>query len=440
MNEQHQATEVAVVGGGLSGLAAAALLARAGRRVTLFERAATLGGRAATHVKGEFRFNLGPHALYRRGPAAAVLADLGVSYSGGVPSASGAYALERGVKHALPGGFVSLVTTGLLRLPAKLETARLLGGIARIDTAPLQGVSVSDWLQRKVRHAEVRQLVAALVRVATYANAPDLMSAGTALAQVQGALGAGVTYLDGGWQTLIDGLRAAAVGAGTQVVTGSRVTGIEHDGQVRAVRLADGTACPAHAVIIAGSPASAAELITGAAGEPLRRWAAEAIPVKAACLDIGLSRLPRPQARFALGIDQPFYCSLHSAVAKLAPAGGAMIHVAKYLDPASATDAKSDERELDGVLDLVQPGWRDVVTERRFLPSMVVANALTTARSGGTTGRPGPAVPGIANLYISGDWVGTEGLLADASLASAREAAALILQQARSSSAAAAAA
>jgi phytoene dehydrogenase-like protein len=265
------------------------------------------------------------------------------------------------------------------------------------------------------------------------------MSAGTALAQVQNALGTGVTYLDGGWQTLVDGLRTAATAAGVQIVTGSRVAGIEDDGQVRTLRLADGTTCPADAVIIAGSPASAAELIGGAAGEPLRRWAAEAIPVKAACLDVGLARLPRPQARFALGIDQPFYCSLHSAVAKLAPADGAMIHVAKYLDPSSDTDAKSDERELEGVLDLVQPGWREVVTERRFLPSMVVANALTTAGNRGTTGRPGPAVPGIANVYVSGDWVGTEGLLADASLASARQAAALILRQTGSASAAAAA-
>jgi len=141
---------------------------------------------------------------------------------------------------------------------------------------------------------------------------------------------------------------------------------------------------------------------------------------------VALSRLPRPRATFALGIDQPLYLSVHSAVAKLAPAGGATIHVAKYLDPDVSPDAKFDERQLEGVLDLIQPGWREAVVDRRFLPSMTVYHALVTAAQGGTAGRPGPAVPNVANLYVVGDWVGPQGLLADASLASAKQAARLI--------------
>ncbi len=160
-----------------------------------------------------------------------------------------------------------------------------------------------------------------------------------------------------------------------------------------------------------------------------QRWAAAAIPVRASCLDLGLSRLPRPRATFALGIDRPLYLSVHSAVAALAPPGAAVIHVGKYLGRADS-DPKGDERELEAVMDLVQPGWRDLVLQRRLLPNMVVANALPTAASGGTEGRPGPAVPGADDLYVVGDWVGPDGLLADASLASAKQAATLILQRA----------
>ena len=61
--------------------------------------------------------------------------------------------------------------------------------------------------------------------------------------------------------------------------------------------------------------------------------------------------------------------------------------------------------------------------ERRFLPRLVVSNAEVTAAGGGTTGRPGPAVPEVRNLYVVGDWVGGEGMLADATLASAELAA-----------------
>ena len=76
----------------------------------------------------------------------------------------------------------------------------------------------------------------------------------------------------------------------------------------------------------------------------------------------------------------------------------------------------------------MQPGWREGVVERRFLPHLTVYHALPTAKDGGSHGRPGPAVPDIGNLYVAGDWVGPDGLLADASLASAKQAAECILQ------------
>jgi phytoene desaturase len=51
---------VVIIGGGIAGLAAAALLARAGYSVTLLEAHATLGGRAGSWEKGGFRFDTGP--------------------------------------------------------------------------------------------------------------------------------------------------------------------------------------------------------------------------------------------------------------------------------------------------------------------------------------------------------------------------------------------
>lgn len=427
---------VVVVGGGLGGLATATYVARAGKAVVLYERAAQLGGRAQSRSRGEYRFNLGPHALYRGAHAATVLGELGVSVAGAPPSASGAYGVQGGRLQTLPTGFLSLLTTGLLRLPAKLELARLLGSIQRIDAEALQGESLARWLETSVRQPDTRGVLRALVRLATYANDPERLSAGVAIRQLQLALAQGVLYLHGGWQTLVDGLRAAAEAAGVEIVTGARVTGVEHDGGMRRVRLGDGTVRAASAVVIAGAPGDAAALVGGEG--PLATWAAAAVPVRAACLDVALSRLPEPRATFALGIDRPLYLSVHSAVARLAPAGGATVVLAKYLRPGETTDPRADERELESLLDLVQPGWREGVVERHFLPSMVVANALVAAGGGGMAGRPGPAVPGMHGLYVVGDWVGPDGLLADATLASARRAAALIAGGGRAAAAAAA--
>lgn len=46
MKSAPTVVDVVIVGGGMAGLAAAAYLARAGKTVTLFEKAVNLGGRA----------------------------------------------------------------------------------------------------------------------------------------------------------------------------------------------------------------------------------------------------------------------------------------------------------------------------------------------------------------------------------------------------------
>ena len=153
----------------------------------------------------------------------------------------------------------------------------------------------------------------------------------------------------------------------------------------------------------------------------------EAKPVHLACLDVALSSLPQKDVLFALGIDSPLYYSVHSAAARLAPENGALIHVAKYLGASIQSKPKEDGQELEELLDLLQPGWRNVVVKKRPLPNMVLSNALVTAANNGLSGRADPKIED--NLYIVGDWVGSEGLLSTASFASAKRAAQLIHNQ-----------
>src|SRR5262249_22188347 len=316
------------------------------------------GGRAISRRTAGFHLNLGPHALYRRGEGAWVLAELDVAHRGGTPNASGGYALDRGVTHALPGGLVSLLTTGVFGLPAKLEAGRWLAGIGRLDPETAHHTSVHDWVNARVRHPDLRRFVHALVRLTSYANAPDTMSAGIALRQLQLALASNVSYLDGGWQTLVDGVRARAEEAGVRLRTSAAVAAVERtaDGRVAGVR----RRCGAPGGGAAGAPARAAAAAAGGLpGGRARRRAASAVRVLAACLDVALARLPRPRATFALGIDEPLYFSVHSAVARLAPEGGALIQVARYLGDDSP-DPKRIEAQLEGLRDRLHPGWRDV--------------------------------------------------------------------------------
>ena len=56
--------------------------------------------------------------------------------------------------------------------------------------------------------------------------------------------------------------------------------------------------------------------------------------------------MPAKAHDFAIGIDGPFYLSLHSRSAKLGPQGSAVVHVAKYL-PVGEGPARNAIEELE---------------------------------------------------------------------------------------------
>lgn len=57
---------IVILGGGIAGLAASLELLRRGKRVTLLEKAAVVGGLARTFVHGDFRFDIGGHRFHSR--------------------------------------------------------------------------------------------------------------------------------------------------------------------------------------------------------------------------------------------------------------------------------------------------------------------------------------------------------------------------------------
>jgi len=429
-NPAVQSSDVIVVGGGLAGLTAAALVARAGRKVIVLEGAARLGGRAATQVIDGAHFNLGGHALYCRGAAQKILNDLRVPFSGHFPRPGKAQSLAAGRSYRMPAGLGRLAVSGLLTIGEKYRLAKLLKGLARLDTRGLERQPLSVWIHQTAGSGNLAQMLGALFRVSTYVADHDLLSAAAGLEQLKGALVGNVWYIDGGWQSLVDGLRDAIGNHCGQVYCGAAVKSVgksvARDSRVT-VRLSDGQALDAKAVILAVDPKTACGISDLAADSPLVRWQNRRQVVRTACLDVALVRLPRPEARFALGLDQPTYFSVHSGAARLAEPGIEVIHVMKYLKVGATAAAKSVEAELEAVLERMQPGWKEHVVARRFMPSMVASEALPTAADGGLFGRPGVELGDRPGVYLAGDWVGNEGHLADAAVASARAAAERVL-------------
>jgi phytoene dehydrogenase-like protein len=411
---------IVIIGGGLSGLAAANHIVRRSLPVVVLEKASAVGGRAVTREKHGFLFNLGPHALYRAGTLKQTLREFGIEVQGCVPSGAGGYALYRGRRHTLPAGLMSLLTTGLLNVAEKMELAHFQVTLPNVDTAAADRETLSSWLDAHVQHERVRDLLRMIVRVTTFTNDPEHQSAGAALAQLQ--LGVkGVLYLDGGWQTIVDALRRSATATGARIITAAPAVALEPGGArgVNAVRLADGAVVRASAVIIAAGP-DEVDALTG------KTTFASTMPppLRVASLDVALRSLSKPKQTVAFGVDTPLYFSVHSAVARLAPDPGALIHVSKYLRP-DENAGREVEHELERLMDDMQPGWRDRLEARHYLPNLMVTHAEVTAAHGGLAGRPTPQLAAFDNVFIAGDWVGPRGQLSDAAAASAAEAARL---------------
>jgi phytoene dehydrogenase-like protein len=414
--------DVIIIGGGLAGLTTAALLAHAGKAVTLFEHSSReIGGRARTAEIDGFYFNQGPHALYLTDASDTILKEIGITYTGGIPAGKG-YLISGGKKREIAGDYSRW-------LSGKSDGSQFFISPTKIDFSQLESVTEQEWLDKNIHDINDAEIIKTIFRLNTYANDPDIQSIGPVLHQIYVGSRAGVMYLDGGWQTLVDGLLTVAKNANARIVMGKKAISVKRtDSSGWQVLLSDKTQVSAKIVVIAAGPMDAYSLFDDKERpEVLSRAAKEAKPVRLVCLDVALSSLPDKDALFALGVDRPLYFSVHSAYAKLAPKGGALIHVAKYLGTSIEPKPREDQPELEEFLDLLQPGWRQVLVKKRPLPNMVVSNAIVTAADGGLGGRPDVKI--ADNLYIVGDWVGKEGLLSNASVASAKQAAHLILNE-----------
>jgi len=399
---------VDVIGGGLAGLLAAIELASGGLEVTVLEAAAGFGGRAQTRDLDGFLFNRGPHALYVKGALKRELDRFAVSYSGGRSLSGARKAAYDGKLHNLPTTLGSIATTSLLSIRDKLSFAALF---KRVMNGATSDGSFADWLDSQHVSAQVRMVVEAMTRLASYTRGSNSLSAREALNQLRLSAG-GTIYIDGGWRSIVNGLMQRAQNAGVQLRGNARVELVDCHGSGFRVRLANGEVRDTDAVVMALAPHEASALMPEA--KALAEIRAKVRPVRANTLDLALRHLPKEANDFALGIDVPFYLSVHSGSAKLAPGGGVLVHIAHYL-AVGESPAKDAINGLEDFADLVMPGWRAVEVHRQTLRGMVVSHGLPRW----DRPRPDVAVADYPGLFLAGDWVGDEGMIGDAAAASA---------------------
>ena len=200
MEKSSAEIDVAVVGGGLAGLTAAAFAVRAGATVRLFDAREDLGGRARSTQRNGFHLNQGPHALYKASDGASVIRELGITPRGGNPPLLRSWLSLEGQLRKLPPGRALSQFLGLLR---HLGADRRDPGLVH--------VSAQEWIEGRVSDPVGRQFAASTVRVSSYSGDLNTFSADAAATQLHAAM-RGVTYLHGGWSQLVRALDGVSAG------------------------------------------------------------------------------------------------------------------------------------------------------------------------------------------------------------------------------------
>ena len=275
-------THVAVVGGGITGLAAAWELLRSGARVTLVEASPRLGGRIVTADVAGRRVDLGPDAFLARVPEATQLCrELGLEAELVSPATEKAWLWTRGRLRPLPDGVLgvptglaSLAGTGVLT-PAGMARAALdlvLPPTPGPDGDRSVGQLVTARFGRQVHERLVDPLVGGIHagpcdQLSLHATAPQLAAAATSRSLLLGLRahrraapqqpGPAFRSLRGGLARLVDRLEEALRAGGAAIELARTVEAL---GDLGADATVVATPAAATASLVAASPEAAAGL------------------------------------------------------------------------------------------------------------------------------------------------------------------------------------
>lgn len=282
-----------VIGGGLSGLAAALRLRRRGWSVALCDNGPAPGGKMNRWCAEGFFFDTGPTLLTMPEALRRLFADLGERIEDHLqirpldPHAE--YVFPGGSRVAVPAGWNDWLRAASEIAPGDAEGLRRLHEVGRriyvissetfFRHHPLAATSLPSW--RTLRELPLRyawgnyaRVVSRLLgderlrriylRYPTYVGSSPYRCPATLLVIPFLEHHTGVWFVRGGMYRIVEALTRLAERMGVQMRTGEQATAIEHEhGRVRAVELGDGVRLATDVIVYTGDSATLPLLLGG---------------------------------------------------------------------------------------------------------------------------------------------------------------------------------
>lgn len=429
--------KVAVIGGGLAGLTAAAYLSEeSGVEGVLFERSPQLGGRAFTYEKAGFTLNYGAHAVYGidRHKLTTMEKELGLSFSSKqVDKRKVMYEKHDHVTPA-PLDFVNLMKTELL---STMQKVRFVGEITAIMANIHQMKNyrtLGDFLADSNADEDVKELWEHLVCSNFFITPEDARRVpGTVIADYYHNLflsSRPVNYVLGSWAVITNQLREKIELSGQwEIALQEGIETVRYEDR-KFILKSKSRELAFDRVVFAMPVQQVIKLLKGTAWEPFLAPYEANTATEVMVYDVGLSRVvARPFSYISDMNNKLFISDVSATDYTLVPEGGQLLQGIAYLNDEFASEeerkAYLEQRteQMERLFDKHYPGWRESIAVKRVSKKAMVASVKNIATNSLLPNR-------LENVpfYFCGDGCTGKGELAERAFSSARIVAKQILK------------
>ncbi len=402
-------SDVIVIGAGLGGLGAGAILARAGHEVRLLERAPFLGGRIRVEERNGCLIDYGIHIsrFQNKGRYAAA-----VKAAGGSPvfiKPGEPLAFKNGRMTKIPRGPLGFMETEIMSPSSKMRIGFMILRMILRNQRDYTEKSLGEIVAAHNPPPDIMEMINIFAQSALACPDVNKLAAKEVKQFMQGAISSAIHlfgYPKGGYKTYIDLMRKRIESHG-EILTRTKVEKvIVRDGKAVGVE-AGGETYTARAVVCNAPFQNVLDIIDARhLGPELADYARRVEPTSGIVLDFILNRPVSKLASIVMTSEPATMgCMISNMDPSLAPHGKQLGTWFQFVPYEKTKDREYIKRESEGLIELVGkmfPGIWEACEWKRTITAPLVDGAML--KVGQTWTERAPLVaPKAENLFFVGD-------------------------------------